>query len=60
MNIDILIIWTTYKKNYKGERNMWQTLKITEIKKKLRTNFDFGLTNEEVRKKINRIWRKQT
>lgn len=39
---------------------MWQTLKITEIKKKLRTNFDFGLTNEEVRKKINRIWRQQT
>lgn len=37
---------------------MWQTLRITDVKKKLRTNFDFGLTNEEVRKEICTVWRK--
>ena len=31
---------------------MWQTLRITDVKKKLKTNFEQGLSNEEVRKKI--------
>ena len=29
---------------------MWYTLKITDVKKELKSNFDYGLTNEEVRK----------
>lgn len=31
---------------------MWQTLKITEIKKKLKTNFNYGLTSDEVKKRM--------
>lgn len=31
---------------------MWQTLRITDVKKKFRTNFEHGLSNEEVRQKV--------
>ena len=30
---------------------MWHTLRITDVRKKLRTNLEYGLSNEEVRKK---------
>ena len=45
-------IYGQHIKMYKGERFMWQTLRITDVKKKLRTNFEHGLSDEEVRKKI--------
>ena len=31
---------------------MWQTLNLSEIKQKLKTNFQYGLTNEEVEKRF--------
>lgn len=31
---------------------MWQTLNLSEIKQKLKTNFQYGLTNEEVQKRF--------
>ena len=43
---------------YKGDGVMWQTLRITDVKKKLKTNFEYGLSSEEVRKKTQQIWRK--
>ena len=32
---------------------MWQSLNLSEVKQKLRTNFQYGLTNEEVDKRFN-------
>lgn len=38
---------------------MWHTLKIEEVKRKLKTNFDRGLTNEEARGRQEKIRNKR-
>ena len=43
---------------YKGEIAMWQTMSVTDVRRKLRTNIDYGLNCEEARKKIKNLWRK--
>lgn len=35
---------------------MWQTMNIAEVKRKLRTNIDYGLTEEEARKEDKNVW----
>ena len=38
---------------------MWQTLGITDTKRKQRTSIEHGLSNEEARRKIKTVWGKQ-
>ena len=40
-----------YKKTKESENFMWHTLRIEETRRKLRTNFERGLTNEEAEKR---------
>ena len=31
---------------------MWQALNLSEVKQKLKTNYQYGLTNEEIEKRF--------
>ena len=40
-----------YKTNVKGENSMWCTLNVQDVMRKLRTNINRGLSEQEVKER---------